>query len=173
MKRRPLILVLIALVGLLAVHFYGAQMGGFGVFVERSYPGLISTKSWVRCLEEDPASHGYSVYGYLEKRRTDAAVKHALGHLNSDDAYLWLNAATYLGSRNRKEAIPYLIKSLRHTAWRSVEDRADQLRHLTERSFGNNFDYWKEWYLSTSPEVIPDWDSSLGPSPRINTPNTY
>lgn len=167
MKRIALIGIPLGLVLLFSVHFFGAQMGSLGMFVEHFYPGLIRTKSWIQCLEDDPTAHGYSVYGYLEKRKTDAAVEHALEHIYSGDDYLWLNAATYLGSRGNREAIPYLIKSIRHTASRSVDERVSQLQSLTNQDFGEDFERWRAWYISTSPNVIPDWDDSLGHAPKI------
>lgn len=153
---------MISIAVLALVHFRGGQLGMIGSMIEHFYPSLISTNSWIRALESEPTSEGYSVYGYLERRKTDAAVEHALNHIHSEDAYLWLNAATYLGSRNRTEAIPYLIKSIRHTAWRSVSDRTANLSHITGQTFGTNFDDWRLWYETTYPEHQIDWDSSLG-----------
>lgn len=142
-------------------------MGTTGMFIEHSYPGLISTSSWIHCLEDDPTAHGYSIYGFLERRRTDAAIEIALEHIKSDDDYLWLNSAIYLGSRDRKEAIPYLIKSIRHTASVSVEDRIRILERLSGKNFGSDFSTWRKWYISNKPQVIPDWESSLGHNPKI------
>lgn len=167
MKFPKVILIPLVLLGMISVHFWGAYLGTIGMAVEHFCPGLIRTNSWVSVLDDDPSAYGYSIYGILEKRRTDAAVEYALEHIHSDDAYLWLNAASYLGSRERKEAIPYLIKAIRHTAWRSVDKRVDHLQHLTGQSLGRDFHAWKKWYMSTSPDVIPDWDESLGHSPSI------
>jgi len=69
---------------------------------------------------------------------------------------------------NRKEAIPLLIKSIRHTALKSQEERIELLNALTDIDHGNNFDAWKEWYMSTNPKYIPDWETSLGHSPQLN-----
>jgi len=169
MKNKPLLIIPTALLVLIVVRFFGAQLGMVGAMVEHFYPGIISTGSWIRCLENDPTAHGYSIYGYLENRETDAALDHALEHIHSDDDYLWLNASTYLASRGRQESIPFLIKALRHTAWRSVDERIKFLEVLTGQRFGNDFTAWKKWYIATDPEIIPDWISGLGHSPKIET----
>tara|TARA_B110000003_G_scaffold217748_1_gene217304 strand:- start:114 stop:635 length:522 start_codon:yes stop_codon:yes gene_type:complete len=167
MKKKPIALIGLSISALAVIHFFGGQLGGLGMFIEYSNPRLISTSSWVRSLESDPTAHGYSVYNFLEERGTDAAVDLALTHIKSDDPYLWLNAATYLGSRSRNESIPYLIKAIRHTAWRSADERIEMLRKLSRESIDSDFEAWKMWYLSTSPSIIPDWDTSLGHSPKL------
>ena len=168
MKKKSIIsLSVLAVAGLLLLRSFGPQMGVIGMTIEHFCPGLISTASWVRCLEDDPTSHGYGVYGILEGRKTDAAIGHALKHIGSNDAYLWLNAATYLGSRNRSEAIPYLIKSIRHTASRSLDERTAMLAHLTPEAFGDDAEAWREWYLASDPTIVPEWEEDLGSSPKI------
>lgn len=92
MKKKSIVIVAAIVLGFATVHFYGAQLGSFGMLVETSAPGFIRTESWIDCLENDPTSHGYSVYGFLEKRKTEKAIDLALEHIYSDDAYLWLNA---------------------------------------------------------------------------------
>ena len=131
------------------------------------WPRLISTESWVRVLD-DPTADRYNAYTILRRRNTDKAIGRALEHIKEEDDYLWLNAASYLGSRHHFAATPYLIKSIRHTASRSVEDRIADLEVITNKNFGYDFEKWQEWYLSTNPEVIPDWDSSLGHNPKTN-----
>ncbi|MEO0452709.1 MAG: hypothetical protein AAFY98_01060, partial [Verrucomicrobiota bacterium] len=167
-RLRIQLFVLIKRGTLIWMHFFGAQSGSLGMFIEISVPRLISTNSWIRSLEADPTGHGYSIYGFLQKRETDAAIEHALEHIHSDDDYLWLNAATYLGSRGKREAIPYLIKSLRHTASYSIQERIIILERLSGQRFGADFFAWKTWYLSTNPNQIPDWESALGHRPSVD-----
>ena len=130
-------------------------------------PQLITDEAWRASIAEDPSSNEYSGYGILQDRGSDIAIKEGLRDLSSDDPYTWLNAASYLGSFGRTEAIPYLIKALRHTAWRSDEERVEQLRKLTGKSFGNNFEAWHEWYISEPDQIVIDWESSLGFRPRL------
>jgi hypothetical protein len=168
MKSKTIIVTTIAGLTLLVVHFFGSKLGTFGMVIEMNAPGLIRLESWLECLEADPTSHGYSIYGFLEERKTEKGIELALEHIYSDDPYLWLNAATYLGSMHRKEAVPLLIKSIRHTAHKSRDERIELLNALTGLNHGDEFEVWKEWYMHTDPEYIPDWDSSLGRSPRLN-----
>ena len=151
--------------GSVLIHLWGAQLGIVAFLIEFTFPRLISTNSWVRVLDNQRADR-YSAYGVLQDRKTDKAIPHALVHIHEPDDYLWLNAASYLGSRQRPEAIPYLIKSLRHSAWRSVDERIDSLTKLTGEDFGDDFGKWQEWYLSAAPDVVPDWDASLGHRPQ-------
>jgi len=110
------------------------------VMGEHFAPQLISDEAWRESIAEDPTAHGYSGYGILEDRRSDVAIQEGLRDIRSEDGYVWMNAASYLGSRGRKEAIPYLIKALRHTAWRSDDERVEFLRQLTGETFGNSFE---------------------------------
>ncbi len=105
------------------------------VLGEHFAPQLISDEAWRQSISEDPTADGYSGYGILQDRRSDVAIQEGLRDLRSEDAYVWMNAASYLGSRGRKEAIPYLIKGLRHTAWRSDDERVELLEQLTGETF--------------------------------------
>ena len=129
-------------------------------------PDLISDEAWRESIAKDPSAHGYSGYSILKDRNSDAAIPEGLRDLKSKDAYVWLNAALYLGSRKRPEAVPYLIKALRHSAWRSDEETVRLLQGLTGQTFGNEFKKWRDWYETQQDRIELDWDSSLGSSPR-------
>ncbi len=118
-------------------------------------------------IGNDPAAVGYSGYDILQKRGSDVAVGEALEDLESDDAYVWVNAATYLGSLGYSESVPYLIKSLRHTAWRSDGEKVGLLQAMTGQEFGADFSLWQKWYLNQKDPIEIDWESSLGRSPRL------
>ena len=137
------------------------------VMGEQFVPVLISDEAWRESIAKDPTADGYSGYGILQDRGSDAAIGEALRDLKSADAYVWLNAASYLGSRGRSEAIPYLIKALRHSAWRSDEERLAFLRKLTGQTFGNDFEMWRKWYEARPDRIEMDWKSSLGGAPRL------
>jgi len=137
------------------------------VIGENIAPELISDEAWRQSVADDPTAHGYSGYGILQDRKSDVAIEEGLRDIHSEDGYVWMNAASYLGSCGRKEAIPYLIKALRHTAWRSDDERVELLRLLTGETFENSFEDWFKWY-DAQPNPIPiNWESSLGHSPRL------
>lgn len=138
---------------------------------EHFYPQLITDEAWRESIAKDPTAHGYSGYGILQDRKSDAAIQEGLRDIQSEDGYVWMNAASYLGSRGRKEAVPYLIKALRHTAWRSDDERVELLRQLTGERFGNSFEDWLNWYAVQPNPVQIDWESSLGHSPRLPKTN--
>jgi len=137
------------------------------VIGEFTAPMLISDDAWRASIANDPTADGYSGYGILADRKSDIAITEGLRDLSSDDPYIWMNAASYLGSRGRSESIPYLIKALRHSAWRSDDDRVEQLRRLTGQSFGENYSEWHLWYEAQPDQIVIDWESSLGHSPRL------
>ena len=138
---------------------------------EHFIPHLISDEAWRQSIANDPTAHGYSGYGFLTSRESDIAIDEGLRDLESEDPYVWVNAASYLGSRGRSEAIPFLIKSLRHTAWRADDERLELLKDLTGQSFGNDFRQWLAWYESQPEQIQIDWTSNLGHQPRIGMTN--
>ena len=145
------------------VHLFGAQLGGFFSYsFERQFPGFISDRSWLAVVSNPERYDAYSGYGVLEERESDIAIPIARKHIHSSDPYLWLNAATYLGSRGDSEAVPFLIKSLRHYASRSIEERAELLSKLTGVSFGTDFFAWRDWYRVTEAPMQLDWTAALG-----------
>jgi hypothetical protein len=87
--------------------------------------------------------------------------------LQSQDDYVWLNAALYTGACGRPEAVPYLIQALRHTAWRGDPDTIAALKSLTGQDFGGDFEKWRAWWQTQHPEPSFDWTSHLGFNPRV------
>lgn len=162
-------LAALAIAGLCTIHFFGAQLGFPGDLADHLLPGIVSSRSYLRVIEEKKdLGDVYDAYYTLGRRRSPVAERQALEDVLSEDDYLWLNAGHYLGILERKEAVPYLIKALRHTAWRSDEERVELLQKMTGKTFGANFAAWKNWWLAGNPGAIPvDWESSLGHNPRI------
>ncbi|MCC5805417.1 MAG: hypothetical protein JJU00_03725 [Opitutales bacterium] len=109
----------------------------------------------------------YDSYSILTSRQDPIALEHALEDVKVPDAYLWVNAARYLGSLGREEAIPYLIKALRHTASRGDDEIVGWLEDLTKKSFGADFDAWRSWWLEENPDFQLNWKSNLGHRPRL------
>jgi hypothetical protein len=159
--------VLASVVAIFLLHLYGGQIPIFSFLIEHEAPGFISAKSWKYCVEHPDQFDAYSSYDVLSKRKDPIAKEIAEKQLSSSDDYLWLNAAIYLGSIGDTSSVPYLIKALRHTAWRSQPEYITYLKTMTGMNFGDHFDLWKDWYLGQSPSVVPDWNSHLGYAPRI------
>lgn len=109
-----------------------------------------------------------SGYYHLTQQRSPIAHEIAIHHLSSSDDYLWLNAAQYLGSIGEPASTPYLIKAIRHTAWRSVGDRLSYLREITGQPLDDSFDSWRAWWMTEHPDCDLDWDSLLGHAPRFS-----
>jgi hypothetical protein len=149
------------------IRFYGAQLGGAGFFAEFMYPGIISSDSFLRSIKNPQRYDAYSAYGKLGKRKTLIAHDIAIEHLKSEDDYLWLNAALYLGRIDEPCSIPYLIKALRHTAWRSDKEKQALLVNLTGVDYGVDFLKWHSWWMEQHPGSTINWESSLGHQPRI------
>jgi hypothetical protein len=136
-------------------------------FVEQMAPGVIPASSYERNLDSNNPDLVRESLSHLADRKDPVAVARAVQLLQSTDDYIWLNAAHYTGVCGRREAVPYLIKALRHTAWRADNQTAQYLRNLTGQDFGSNFARWQEWWLGQHPDSAIDWTSHLGFSPRI------
>jgi len=132
-------------------------------------PKLVSSPSVAENVMKGSGDIVYDSLGILADRRDPIVVDRAIDLLNSDDDYMWLNAAQYLGACGRQEAVPYLIKALRHTAWRSDAKRVQLLRELTNEDFGTDFSRWQSWWVMRHPDNGMDWASNLGHAPRIGT----
>jgi hypothetical protein len=137
-----------------------------GLF-EHLSPGLVPSSSYVNNLKSDDPDLVRESLGYLSSRKDPAGIPNALPLLKSQDDYIWLNAALYTGTSGRQEAVPYLIKALRHTAWRSDSDTLAALTTLTGQNFGNDFSKWQAWWVNQNPNQRFDWTSHLGFSPRV------
>ncbi len=130
--------------------------------------GIERTSTFVSQLgSSDPGTVIHAMY-CLTNREDRAAVPKAVDLLQSSDDYVWLNAALYLGTCRRTEAVPYLIKALRHTAWRGDAEVLRDLGTLTGEDFGRDFDAWLTWWKQ-QPGYRPDfdWNHHLGPAPRL------
>jgi hypothetical protein len=138
-------------------------------FVEQMAPGIIPASSYAHNLDSDNPDLVRESLAHLRNRKDPIAVKRAVELLQSTDDYIWLNATEYVGVCGRQEAVPYLIKALRHTAWRADNETAQSLLALTGQAFGTNYSQWHEWWLGQHPNSEIDWISHLGFSPRLQT----
>jgi hypothetical protein len=137
------------------------------MLVEHMSPGLIPSSSYARNLDSGNVDLMRESLGLLRRRKDPIAVDRAIELLKHPDDYVWLNAADYLGALKREEAVPYLIKALRHTASRSDQETAGYLKNITKLDFGTDFDKWQGWWITGHPGMKFDWESALGPMPRL------
>jgi hypothetical protein len=166
MKTRRLILLVIPL-ALAVVVILAAQRTEFGiVMLQQCAPFLLLSSQLGRNLESTNTDVVRESLGILADRRDPVAVDRAIQLLQSSDDYVWLNAAGYLGAVGRSEAVPYLIKAFRHTAWRSDGERLTDLRRITGQSFPADFHAWSNWWAETHSNATFDFDSHLGPNAR-------
>jgi hypothetical protein len=135
-------------------------------FVEHQFGHVIPASSYARNLDSDDNDLVRESLYFLTQRKDPIAVPKAITLLQSTDDYIWLNAALYLGVCKRSEAVPFLIKALRHTAWHSDSEEAEYLRDITGEDFGSDFSRWQHWWLASHPDSKLDWESHLGPIPR-------
>lgn len=145
-----------------AWHFATRSPYGVGV-LSMLCPPLVPSSRLSSNLETGDSDLMRESLSILADRRTPVAAETALPLLGHPDAYVWLNAALYLGSVRRSEATPYLIKALRHQASRSHVDAGKYLRDLTGNDFGTDFTRWNEWWLKSNPGSNFDFDHNLGP----------
>jgi len=165
-----LVVAILCLLGALVpvvLHFYGAQLGIVGLTADIMWPGIVSPESYKRAVMHPERDDAYSAYDILGQRHSEVAHQIALQQLNSSDPYLWLNAAEYLGEIGDAKSVPWLIKALRHTAWRGDDKTKASLVMLTGTDC-RNFNGWQDWWLSSHPNSHFDWDSYLGFRPRAS-----
>lgn len=168
------------LVGIAAVAGLGMCVGlvwliprsvVLSMYCETIWPGAIPSRWWARNLDSRDNNIVLDSLAFLTHRADPVAVDRALPLLRSSDDYVWLNAAEYLGACHRREAIPYLIKALRHTAWRTDNETVRYLQAMTGQAFGPEFDKWRNWWAAEHPGQPFDWTSYLGFRPRLAEPS--
>ena len=76
-----------------------------------------------------------------------AAVPASLLLLKSEDPWVWVHAALYLGAVRRPEAVPYLIKAGLKYGW-AYSGAEESLAAMTGQNFGTDFEKWWEWWES-------------------------
>jgi hypothetical protein len=133
---------------------------------ERIAPGVVPASRWAANLESSHNDLVIESLYFLTQRADPVGVDRALPLLKRSDDYVWLNAALYLGACKRQEATPYLIKALRHTAWRALDETVDRLEAITGEHFGRDFEAWRSWWQAGHPNESMAWDTGLGPAPN-------
>lgn len=171
MRRRYLIIAGVAAtavtLAVLAVVWMAPRSVFLSAFFEQFTPGLVPSSGYANNLKSDDPDLVRESLGFLNSRKDPAGVPNALPLLQSRDDYVWLNAALYTGACGRQEAVPYLIKALRHTAFRADPETVATLTALTGQHFGNDFAKWQAWWIGQHPGQSFDWTSHLGFAPRL------
>jgi len=98
-----------------------------------------------------------SALHYLSDRKSLIAKNEAKILLKDKDKYIWLNAAFYLGAIKEKESIPYLIKGLKHPAYRSYDKIVDYLKMFSKEDFGKDQEKWIAWWTNKNPTSTFDF----------------
>jgi hypothetical protein len=92
-----------------------------------------------------------SSLGTLADSRDKAGQAKARELLASEDDYIWFNAALYLGTIGDTEAVPYLIKGLKHPASRAYPEVVRILEVLTGEHWGMDQAKWIAWWEKGHP----------------------
>jgi hypothetical protein len=122
-----------------------------GLTIFEKWPYLVPSETVARNLESRNTNLIYSSLSVLATRKDPLATESALLLLRSHDEYMWLNAALYLGSCENLESVPFLIKGLRHPAWRTHSKCAELLRDLTGEDYGTDAVKWRRWWTQSHP----------------------
>jgi hypothetical protein len=155
-----LIIILTAIAAASEAECYDTPM----LFCNRLFPFYPSSRALTRNVESGSGDIVFDSLDILTQRKDPMAAYLEVDMLQSDNDYEWLKAAIYLGACGRQEAVPYLIKALRHAALRSHDQEAGYLTALTGQNFGTDFEKWKSWWEKTHPDSQMDWGSHLGRS---------
>ncbi|MDC0088202.1 hypothetical protein OAI07_01525 [Akkermansiaceae bacterium] len=151
---------------LLILPVIGICLGAYWL-ISQSLPEGGSTEELLKKINSSHRDTVLSGYYYLTERRDPSGREKAVIDLSSDEDYIWLNAALYLGSLGDEVAVPYLIKALRHTAWRSDEQTLSYLRKITQTNAGSDYADWKAWWDNQNSGIELSWDTWLGHNPRL------
>jgi len=161
-----ILLGIVVLVGvglsILAVSSISVSWSALGEAVQHVYGPADTEASLVADVQSRDFNRICDGLEKLRRRLDPIAREDALRLLESENSYLWLNAALYLGAINDEASVPYLIKALRHPASRAGPDAVAALRAMTGQSWGVDFEQWQQWWMKENPQSEFDFDSYLG-----------
>lgn len=118
----------------------------------------VSSQNLVKNLSSADQDLVMTALNLLARRRdpTGRAAAHKL--LQSNDDYIWFNACQYLAAIQDERAVPYLIKGLKHPAWRAHDDVAEHLERLTGEKHAKDQKKWIEWWEEAHPDTDFDFE---------------
>jgi len=118
----------------------------------------------VKLLSSNDPERVGSALRTLADYRDPVAVPAALPLLKSEDPWVWIHAALYLGAVRRPEAVPYLIKAgLIKCEW-AHDDAGHDLRAITGQDFGTDFEKWRQWWEKSNPGASFDFEKRPVPT---------
>ena len=163
-RRWPLVVAVFSVMLLLGMYWGWnvATQTETGIVLLSGTPALLPSHRLALNLSSTDNDVVRESLAVLADRKDPVGIQGALPLLKSKDPYVWFNASLYLGAVKRTESVPYLIKALRHNAYRSYGDCASDLTSITGMTFGTDFKKWHEWWMATNPSSGFDFDSSLG-----------
>ncbi len=149
MKKSWILSVVLLVLLLLAFGIYrvvtksslGLMMGG----------AAVSSSTLVDNLSNRDSDLVRTSLSILKDRNDPAGRQEAAKLLASTDDYIWFNATLYLGAINDPQAVPYLIKGLKHPASRAYPDVVKELQSLTAQTFGMDQAKWIDWWRQKNP----------------------
>lgn len=111
----------------------------------------VSTADYVKHLDSsDPDTVSYALV-ILKDRADPAGVDKAENLVKSDNPQIWINAAIYLGTLGKSDAVPYLVKALPQADLDQGIQIVQQLKQFTGMPFGNDVNAWQTWWKTTHP----------------------
>lgn len=151
----PVVITAFALLGLgyLGYIWISRTTSGLIIAGER----IVCSETLVNNLSSEDRDLVMTCLSILEKRKDPIGKDKARELLKSDDDYIWFNAAQYLGSINDVEVVPYLIKGLKHPAWRAHDDVVVYLESITGEKHGKDQQKWLNWWKQEQPESTFDF----------------
>jgi hypothetical protein len=112
---------------------------------------VVPSSTLIDNLSSDDPDLVMTSLNVLQNRADPSGQKQARKLLSSSNDYIWFNAALYLGAINDQQAVPYLIKGLKHPAYRSYPDVVRELQAITSQTFGMDQAKWIEWWGQQNP----------------------
>jgi hypothetical protein len=149
--------VLFARLGFLTLAFLGLIGLGIHHLMTKTTLGLImggaavSSNTLADNLSSSDLDLVMTSLNFLQNRNDPAGRQQARKLLNSSNNYISLNAALYLGAINDQQAVPYLIKALKHPASRAYPEVASDLHALTGQNLGMDQAKWIQWWDQKNP----------------------
>jgi|GEM_PF-673178 len=139
--------------------YRGLTRSEFGLFILEDVLGVrVSSDILAQNLSSQDRDLVMTGLDLLEERRDPAGRETAHKLLESDDDYIWFNASMYLAAIEDQKSVPYLIKGLRHPAWRAHDRVAAYLETLTGQEFRKDQRKWIDWWKETNPELDFDFE---------------
>lgn len=160
-KRRPIAVVLIAVVGALfvAAWLVNRHLQNLNAARQLAMEGHPTPEQLVSLLGYSDTIVLNNTLTQLEFSRNDIGRERAVELLLHSDPYVWYCSSMYLGAIGDQRSVPYLIRGLDHPAWRSRLRLLGYLKNLTHEDFGEDKGAWIRWWNSQHPDKPFDFET--------------